>query len=156
MNEQVKKKLCWNCEGSVAKHLETCPYCGVYLSPSQQDLQEAPPKSSKSLNPPFPSSKKSAASISGKPPFQDESATAEEEEVHEESESEREEGSFLSPLLMFIAGTSFGLFGLSLWLFSEGGRLTLSWSEDWASVFMLIALPLLIFGSRSLIRLEDH
>lgn len=153
MNEQVKKKLCWNCEGSVAKHLETCPYCGVYLSPSQQDLQEAP---SKTLNPPFPSSKKSPASSLGKPPFQDENAEEVAEDAHEEEESsEREEGSFLSPLLMFIAGTSFGLFGLSLWLFSEGGRLTLSWSEDWASVFMLIALPLLIFGGRSLIRLED-
>src|ERR1700722_8685985 len=33
MSQKLKKKLCWNCDGSAALEVENCPYCGVYLSP---------------------------------------------------------------------------------------------------------------------------
>lgn len=143
MSEQDKKKLCWNCEGSVARHLETCPYCGVYLSPSQQDEKEERTK----LAPPYPAQNAKAQAIP-KPPFQTEPV--------EPRESEREEeptGSMVAPLTLLLLGTSSGLFGLTLWLFSEQGRLTLSWSEDWGPVFLVAALPLLGFGIRYLSRL---
>jgi hypothetical protein len=31
MSAVPKKKLCWNCEGNVAKDIDNCPYCGVYV-----------------------------------------------------------------------------------------------------------------------------
>jgi hypothetical protein len=34
MNKVLKKRLCWNCEGSVAVNAETCPYCGVSVIPA--------------------------------------------------------------------------------------------------------------------------
>lgn len=152
MNEQVKKKLCWNCEGSVAKHLETCPYCGVYLSPSEHDDDD---DRKSSLAPPYPSQNLLKGANIPKPPFQSNNQEEDKEEQETPTSQVQFQGSFLSPLLMFIVGTSFALFGISLWLFSDKGHLTLSWNEDWAGVFMLVAAPLLFFGTRSLIQLED-
>ena len=34
MNKTAKKRLCWNCEGSVSLEAETCPYCGVSVIPA--------------------------------------------------------------------------------------------------------------------------
>ena len=39
-NKNAKKKLCWSCEGRVAKEAENCPYCGVYLSPNMPETPE--------------------------------------------------------------------------------------------------------------------
>ena len=145
MSEKDKRKLCWNCEGSVLRHLETCPYCGVYLSPSEQDLN------SHSLLPPFP---KEEPKESFDPIYQ----TAPEEESQEteslESEEVKDDGGVYT-LAMLLGGTSFLLFGASLWLFSDKGILTLSWSQDWAPVFLLVAVPLLVFGGRSLVKLKN-
>lgn len=133
MSEPVKKKLCWNCEGSVAKQLETCPYCGVYLSPTEHDSQR---DERNLLAPPYPSESLKA-----------ETAATPEERVnpHEEEES------MLAPLIFLLAGVTFLLFGLTLWLFSERGRLTLSWNADWGLMFILLAVPLLFFGLRRLL-----
>lgn len=144
VGDQDKRKLCWNCEGSVLRHLESCPYCGVYLSPSDQSDD-----SQNLLSPPFPSSK--FGHSVPKPPYQSQENPTSETEIATTPATH----SLLSPLLMFITGTSFGLFGLTLWLFSEKGRLTLSWNEDWAMVFLIISAILLIFGGRSLSRLQD-
>jgi hypothetical protein len=137
MSDKDKKKLCWNCEGSVLRHLETCPYCGVYLSPTEQDLSHHP-----LIPPPYP-----LANENGSPEVV--------EGVAAQAVLEKEEKSLLTPLLTLISGSSLLLFGLSLWLFSERGRLTLSWSDDLAPVFLLVALPLLFFGGRNLNRLDD-
>lgn len=133
MNEQMKKRLCWNCEGSVSKQLETCPYCGVYLSPTDQSGNE----DRHLLSPPFP-----------------QEATKEEtrNELKNEKEEAEEETSILASLVLFLSGFTFALFGLALWLFADKGRLTLSWSADWAPLFMLLSLPLLFFGIRSLLK----
>jgi hypothetical protein len=40
VNQPVKTKLCWNCEGSVSRTIENCPYCGVYLSPDSESGKE--------------------------------------------------------------------------------------------------------------------
>lgn len=66
MSGEAKKKLCWNCEGLVALHLENCPYCGVYLSPTETATQ-----SMSSFDPPFPSSSFKPLA-DAKPPFQQE------------------------------------------------------------------------------------
>ena len=147
MSEPVKKKLCWNCEGSVAKQLETCPYCGVYLSPTDPQGNLAGHEERDLLTPPYPQEKRKEER-SYAAPFPSESKDEEGEEVTEG------EGSFLAPLVLFFSGFTFGLFGLALWLFSEKGRLTLSWNADWGPLFMLLALPLLFFGGRSLWREE--
>jgi hypothetical protein len=136
MSDKDKRKLCWNCEGSVLRHLETCPYCGVYLSPTEQDLSHHP-----LIPPPYP-----LANENGSPEAP--------EAVAAEVAVEGEEVNLLTPLLTLISGSSLLLFGLSLWLFSDKGRLTLSWSEDLAPAFLLVALPLLYFGGRGLNRLK--
>lgn len=136
MSEPVKKKMCWNCEGSVAKQLETCPYCGVYLSPTESDSQS---DERNLLSPPYPRESLKSEAI----------ATSE-----ERASSSEGEDFVLAPLIFLLSGTTFLLFGLTLWLFSEGGRLTLSWNADWSLIFMLLALPLLFFGLRRMLRLE--
>ena len=37
MSAVPKKKLCWNCEGSVAKDIDNCPYCGVYVHAEEME-----------------------------------------------------------------------------------------------------------------------
>lgn len=129
MNEKEKKKLCWNCEGSVLRHLETCPFCGVYLSPSEQDL----------LSPPYPPQE-------GKDSF-DPVYESDQEAPHEEALSLPEEAqgskTELYTLLALLSGTSFLIFGLAVWLFSDKGRLTLSWSQDVAPFYLSMSLALL-------------
>ena len=141
---EPKKKLCWNCEGSVAKHLETCPYCGVYLSPSQQDPEEMP-------TPPYPVASDKGEAIP-KPPYQSETLPNGSLELRANAPSEN---SIAQPLFLLLPGTTFLLFGLILWLFSEDGRFTLSWNQDWGPVFFLTSLPLLGWGSRTLRGLQE-
>ncbi len=37
MSAVPKKKLCWNCEGNVAREVDNCTYCGVYLQAPELD-----------------------------------------------------------------------------------------------------------------------
>jgi len=128
MTQQVKKKLCWNCEGGVAHTVETCPYCGVYLSP--QNLKDEP------LN------------LKGKeeippPPYQPEESVLDEAEP----QAQEQEG-YLLPLASLMAGAVFAIFGVIIYLFSQDGKLTLTWDSDWGLIFIAIALPLLYIGYR--------
>src|SRR5262249_49949564 len=43
MNARPKKKLCWNCEGSVSLKAETCPYCGVSVVGLSADISPETP-----------------------------------------------------------------------------------------------------------------
>lgn len=147
MSEPVKKRLCWNCEGSVAQQLETCPYCGVYLSPTEHnDFGKNSFQENNLLSPPYPQESSKGSRIPA-PPYQGEA------EGHMGEAAEPEETSLLSTLLFFLSGGTFLLFGLTLWLFSQEGRLTLSWNSDWGLMFFIMALPLLFLGFRGLSKL---
>jgi hypothetical protein len=136
MSQQVKKKLCWNCEGSVTHNVETCPYCGVYLSP--QNLKDEPtPLSSKKSKDEVPP-----------PSYQP-------EETQEEtlSQSNEEDDNVLLPLASLMTGAIFALFGLIIYLFSTDGKLTLTWDSDWGLIFLALSIPLLFLGYRGATKL---
>ena len=37
---EKKTKLCWNCEGNVARDAVNCKYCGVYLHQNEEEERE--------------------------------------------------------------------------------------------------------------------
>lgn len=130
MTQQVKKKLCWNCEGAVTHAVETCPYCGVYLSPENlKDEPQTPLKKGKEVIP--------------TPPYQPEEVITEEIETQKQ-----EQDGYLLPLSSLMAGAVFAIFGLIIYLFSQDGKLTLTWDSDWGLIFIAIAIPLLFLGYR--------
>ncbi|MFN4173669.1 MAG: hypothetical protein ACK4HV_01000 [Parachlamydiaceae bacterium] len=130
MTQQVKKKLCWNCEGSVTHTVETCPYCGVYLSP--ENLKDDPQSQSRAPKELIP-----------KPPYQPEEVVAEELDT-----SKQEQDGYLIPLVSLMAGAVFAIFGVIIYLFSQDGKLTLTWDSDWGLIFIALAIPLLFIGYR--------
>ena len=153
MSKQVKQKLCWNCEGSVATTIENCPYCGVYLSPDQNeefnfDL----------LKPPYPLQEEEEDAVI-KPPY------TPEEEKFEDTASKEDKKAFkinllpfdsLLPLLSLTTGTVFALFAIALYLFSENGMLTLQWNADYWYLYALIAVPAFCIGCYSLQNIKEE
>ncbi len=135
MASQEKKKLCWNCEGSVSKSQETCPYCGVYLSPQGLDndaITTSPFKKSK-VEEEIPA-----------PPYQPEEA------IHADAsqDAQQEDKELLVPLASLMGGVLLAMFGLVIYFFSTNGRLTLSWDSDWGLIFLAVSIPLLYIGYR--------
>lgn len=153
MAQNVKKKLCWNCEGNVARNLETCPYCGVYLNPQGADNKED--KSDKNLiKPPYPIQNSKKASLKAgdipKPPYvPEEKEEDEEEEEVLAAPQEPRANAFLYALLLILAGSQFALFGLMLYLFSDRGQLVLSWSQDYGIAFLALSVPLMGWGVKT-------
>lgn len=131
MTQQVKKKLCWNCEGGVAQTVETCPYCGVYLSPDNlKDEPHTPAKIGKEAIP--------------VPPYQ----PSEDIALDEIDAPRQEQEGYLLPLSSLMAGAVFAIFGLIIYLFSQDGKLTLTWDSDWGLIFIALSIPLLFLGYR--------
>lgn len=146
-----KKKLCWNCEGRVPLETENCPYCAVYLGPAPDE--------------------KGGYKSSFAPPYK----IIETEEPQEEpiaQRSERQEAvmergrpdrsiakkdfnKIVLPLTLFSGGTLFLIFGITLYLFSEHGFLTLSWSNEYWYFYVLLALPMLFYAWNLVQRDDD-
>lgn len=153
MNAIPKKKLCWNCEGNVAREVDNCPYCGVYLHASEE-------MDSGFWNPSYrPSEEQDLESNIPSPPYQ--STESEKDSVIEPLHvstaiQTKDLASFkqlkqdLFPILFLMAGSIFFIFGLVVYFFSEGGTLTLQWKEEYGLYFLLLSAPLLHFGWRYL------
>lgn len=156
MSAVPKKKLCWNCEGNVARDIDNCPYCGVYLHASDIDENAA-----------WNSSHLSSSKTEEIPsPLYQIKPT---EEISEEQEIPREEDSKsfawnslykqlkgdIFPILFLMMGSVFFLFGVVLVLFSQGGTFTLQWKESDGFYFLLFALPLIGCGWMFLQQLEE-
>lgn len=145
MSTTQKKKLCWNCEGRVSFEEENCPYCSVYLGPTidEEGKQDA-------LAPPYQIVEDEEEQDIPESPYQ-----LGEEQLEEKAPELDEAASDLRqvvlPMGMLSAGSLFFLFGLMLLIFSDqGGTLTLSWSADYWYIYVLLALPALLFGWVSL------
>lgn len=145
MQGKTKSKLCWNCEGSAPYEAENCPYCGVYLSPlalgDDQDTQNL-----------------------FSPPYRVEDAARSVEETNETPYTSFQESNDVSSnpidetvaiqssshpalsLVAVLAGFVFFLFGLALGLFAEDGTLTLRWSSAYWYLYLIVAIPLLVWG----------
>ncbi len=139
---QVKKKICWNCEGSVPRDALNCPFCAVYLNREEEG----------DLSPPF---------------RMDVNENEEEVESFDSEEEIKEEkprwGSLsfsgwrgiVFSLILLMAGVFFLLFGFILTVFSENGFLTLQWNAHYWWVYFVLALPLLATGYLILRQTED-
>lgn len=127
MSPIPKQKLCWHCEGSVFVHEENCPYCGVYLNPEAEK--------------------------------EDEFSSIELDDSHDEITHKRDETdtlfSFLKPLTMLLLGSTLSVFSLILFLFNQNGVFTLQWNADAWYLYLLVSLPLLWLGWKSLKFVSD-
>lgn len=157
MAQHIKKKLCWNCEGSVGFDQENCPFCGVYLSSCSTYGNEA--SSNISFEPPY---KIIDDNETPKPPYEQ---TLENQEPSQKAFSLDNMFSSLSlhpiRLALFslgslLAGSVFFLFGIILFLFSKDGKLTLQWDADFWLYYLSISFILLFLGWKSLSNLEEE
>lgn len=151
MNRQVKQKLCWNCEGSVATFIENCPYCGVYLSPEHQEELNF-----NLLKPPYPLQSEDNTDVPKAPYIPEDKNEA--VPVKEKKIWKIEFSSFetVIPLILLTTGTVFTLFALALYLFANNGMFTLQWDADYWYIYALIAVPALCLGWYTLQHVKDE
>ncbi|MDP1879494.1 MAG: hypothetical protein Q8K60_00980 [Parachlamydiaceae bacterium] len=157
MSAIPKKKLCWNCEGNVARDVDNCPYCGVWVQPPELGDNSG-------WNPNYQSSSKTEEIPS--PLYQintDESDENEENSpfVNNESKPSSENHLLqkvkldLFPVIFLMMGSNFFLFGIILLLFSQNGTFTLQWQGSDGLYFILFSIPLTIFGWKYLQQIEE-
>lgn len=145
MNAVPKKKLCWNCEGNVARSIDNCPYCGVYLH-ATEDVEED------SWNPPYKlTTLKTDQQDIPSPHYTAQEDTVETNLVEEETDLSPSPFNHdlkkdLLPLLLFLSASIFFVFGLILMLFSQNGVLTLQWNGNLWPLFLFGSAPLFFFG----------
>lgn len=155
MSRTERKKLCWNCEGSVSLEVEYCPFCGVSVVPAFLEGAEV------EFAPPYAALPKGHDFGIPKSPFASDSDT-----VHQEIHEERKEIAVdhqpgvdefrrvAVSVSLLLAGSVFFLFSIALGLFSNNGVFTLRWDATYWFIYTLLALPLLFFGWRSLMKLD--
>jgi hypothetical protein len=160
MKATTKKRLCWNCEGNVPLNLENCPYCSVYLNPSSRDDSK---DEEEDLAPPYrlvtssEDQKVPASPFSNLEPEnpKDENIKAT-GNIADASATLNDVKIVAMPLTLLLAGSIFFLFSLLMLLFSERGLLTLQWNGSYWYVYLIIALPMLFFGWKSLRNVDEE
>ncbi len=161
MTKKNDKRLCWNCDGSVALHLTQCPYCGVNLSKEPENMPYNEFASPFQSHGPSPGSHEGIPSPPYANLFNKDMSVSEEEwdtALGEEGEPLKTEEEDISTttrremiaLLLLLPGVVFALFGLALLLFSSEGVLTLKWNQSFAYFYFMGAIPLLFLGWRAL------
>ena len=154
MNKSQKKRLCWNCEGSVSVSEETCPFCGVSVIPAFLEGAGA------EFAPPYSHHAENDFGIP-KSPFAapDEFEEQENQEIAKDfvdgDDNVEEFKRVAIAVTLLLSGSVFFLFSLALGLFSHNGLLTLQWDGDYWYVYTILALPLLFIGWRSLMKLDS-
>lgn len=156
MNKPAKQKLCWNCEGSVAAHIENCPYCGVYLSPDQVDDKHS---SLSQIQAPYPFYTSKEDKTVPKALYTPVEAEKKEEVAKIEEPKKPVRMDVLEamiPLISLTAGVVFLLFAAALYLFSTDGWLTLQWNASYWYLYIAIAFPCLFIGWKTLYRIKEE
>lgn len=148
MNQLKKKKLCWNCEGSVDRDAENCLYCGVYLHPEDKKKQQ-----------------EELEEEDFEPPYQEEEVVEEKttpapsyvaEAIAEPKITQQNIKAALIPILFLLSGSFFFFFGMILYLFSTDGVFVLRWNAHYWFVYLFLSAPLLFGGWRALRYLDDE
>lgn len=143
--------MCYNCEGEIDLDVIVCPFCAA-------DLREEKPEQLRPTYNPSVSLKNLNTQQSLYPPHQGKAPLAEEEEALPQetaaviSEPEEEKKNIWGPVLLLALGSQLLLFGILLLLFSHKGSLILKWDARIWYVYVGAAIPLLIFGYKSLSR----
>lgn len=151
-----KKKLCWNCEGSVSLSEEICPYCGVSVVPASLEGV------GHSLSPPYQMNAAQENTIPRSPYLPDDDEDKEDAskktlvDIDESDVPVDEFKNILLALLLLLSGSMFFLFGLTLVLFSHNNVFTLQWDSSFWFFYSLLSLPLLFFGWRALLKLDQE
>lgn len=148
----AKKKLCWNCEGNVSLQEENCPYCGVYLSPSEEGAAEE--EMEELFSPPYRMDQRPSDIPPSPFGVKSEEVTSmhvAEEMKHGSDELKR----IIVPLSMLLSGTVFFLFGLALFLFSKKGVFILQWNGAFWYYYLAFGFAALIVGWKALSRVEE-
>ena len=150
----VRKKLCWNCEGSVSLEVENCPYCAVYLSPISLNSGD---KENNLFSPPYNLRNSSEEQQIPAPPYShdkiEEGTTA-----HLPLKSmliEKKQLENLLPLILLLTGMQFFIFGFAMWLFAKNGTFFLQWNASYWFIYFVLGIILLGFGWRILQRSEE-
>jgi len=151
MSNEEKKKLCWNCEGSVLRSASNCPFCGVYLHPEEEDTRSI----SKNLDPPYPNRETAKIPISPYANHKNNSIAEEEKEVANVAVNKSGWKTVIAPLTFLLSGSVFFLFGFLMLLFSVDGWFTLQWNSDYWYIYLLISIPLLYFGWQTLENINE-
>lgn len=142
MSATPKRKLCWNCDGSVPLAVDQCTYCGASLR------EGAAPISKKKDELSSPYGLQSAIELPSPP---------EVDEIDEvEKLEDRPEIQEVYPLVGLLSGSVFFLFGLVLKVFSEDGVFTLSWSSRYWYLYFFGGLFLLLYGYKTLQSIEKN
>ena len=144
MTKSEKKKLCWNCEGSVSRTIDNCPFCGVYLNPEESSSEE---EAVEELKAPYVPSQESSREVPNAPyqPVTEEREAVLRFEAADEPYSPLFKEIVL-PLLLLTSGAIAVLFAFLLLFFSVNGKLTLQWDAEFWYFYALAAGPLLFAG----------
>jgi hypothetical protein len=164
MNKAARKRLCWNCEGSVSIAEETCPFCGVSVVPAFLEGTILEGANGSDFIPPYSSHASHSNEFDiPKSPYgfiEEDKPLIEEEQIQKKIEEDDQQPSLdefkrvVTSVTLLLGGSVFFLFSLALLFFSHHGVLTLHWNGDVWFIYILLALPMLIFGWRSLMKLD--
>jgi hypothetical protein len=154
MNKSLKKRLCWNCEGSVSVSEETCPFCGVSVVPAFLE------GTTSSFAPPYAMGSTQDSMVPRSPydrendPSDTVEAAAQQKEADEAEPAIDEFKSVMLSVTFLLSGSVFLMFGTVLALFSQDGVLKLQWDGAYWYVYLLLAVPMFFFGWRFLKKLD--
>lgn len=157
MNTKAKKrqKLCLSCDASVDVDVIVCPYCGADLTQAKENLDEEIQNSllypEQNISPLYPSQYPENS-------YSEESSQNEESEIHESEEKmpvSQFNFSAVLPIFLFSLGVMLFTLGLFVLVFSTNGQAILKWNAKYWFLYILLSIPFVIFGYKSLDHLED-
>lgn len=140
--------MCYHCEGEVDLDVIVCPYCAADLreeKPEQRaphSNQVAAMKNMDTQQSLYPSQ------YAARPPRQEEESV--EQTVVQTEEEPRDS---YGPVLLLTLGAQLLILGFFMLLFSSKGMLVLKWDARFWYFYMLAAIPLFVFGMKSLNKL---
>lgn len=158
MSATPKRKLCWNCDGSLSLAVDQCTYCGASL---KEGAAPKPKKPVDHLAPPYAMLQDNKPGAAPQPPFDilgkpaSSTNAVEESSESDEATSSSETTTVFSSILFLLGGSVFFLFGLVLWLFSHNGVFTLHWNGDYWYVYLSGGAALLFLGWRAARQIDD-
>lgn len=149
MNTTTKKKLCWNCEGNVARDATNCIYCGVYLQREEESESEE-----EDLTPPYTiNTEEEEKEVTFQAPYTPQEGPLSKEMNPELFSKTKEENPWKKIVLAQITlslAALLTIFGLTLLSFSKDGVLTLRWDGEFWPYYLFLAAPLFLIGIRAL------
>lgn len=158
MKPKKRQKLCHNCEGEMDLDVIVCPFCAADLREEKPELKRP------SYNPSFLQANQQTnqslypSSYSSKPKEGEQEAVEEPEmpETVATSPTERSESetkNIFGPTIFFTLGVQLFLFGFLMLLFSHKGVVILKWDAHYWFGYVLVSLPFLYFGYKSVSKL---